>query len=302
MVSVREYLAFARAPYVTSSMVPGLLGTALAWQAERAFDFVNFVLTITGLVFIHFGVNLYNDYYDFVLGTDSLNENRSILCGGSDTLVEGKASPHLIFNLAVFSTGMAILCGSALMFRVDGGIGPVFWLMVAGFFGGYFYTAPPLKLAYRGWGEADIFLSLGVLPVLGAYYVQTAQLSWLPVIVALPISFLMTNLLWINQFPDFQSDRQAGKNNLVVRLGTDKARFVYVVIAALAYLSLAVPPFFLGLTRSYLLGMLAALPSAAAVIIVLRHHDKPRNLLPGQALSIIAHGTAGALSAAGLLV
>lgn len=301
MVTLKQYLAYSRAPFVTSSAVPVVLGGASAWCFNHTFNVLAFALTMVGMVFVHFAVNLFNDYYDSLQGADGLNENRSTLGGGSGVIVRGEATALLIRNLGIFSLAMSIICGVILMFWIDGGIGPIFWFMIAGFIGGFFYTAPPLKFAYRGWGEVDIFIALCVLPVAGTYYVLTSSLSWTPVIVSLPISFLMTDLLWINQFPDYPSDKAAGKGTLVVRMGTRSARYVYPVLAAGAYICVAYPPLFLGWHKAYLLGLLGIIPSVIATRVIMRHHNEPRNLLFGQIMSITAHGITGVFSAIGLL-
>ncbi len=302
MVTIKQYLAYSRAAYVPASAVPVLLGAAAAWRFGRVFDPLNFALTLAGMVFVHFAVNLFNDYFDFIQGADQINENRSPFGGGSGFIVSGAADKSLIFKLALFSLTVSFLCGLALLVRVDGGVGPIFWLMLAGFIGGVFYTAPPLKFSYRGLGEADIFITLCVLPVVGAYYAQTGALSWTPVVVSLPISFLMTGLLWINQFPDSPSDSLAGKRTLVVRMGTRRARFVYLILIAGAYATVAIPPLLLDFGAWYLMGLTGLGASILACRIIMTRHDQPRGLFPGQAMSVVAHAATGTLCAVGLLL
>jgi 1,4-dihydroxy-2-naphthoate octaprenyltransferase len=280
------------------------VGIAAAYWFDRSFNAVNCLLTLAGIVLVHFAVNLWNDYYDFRQGADQINKNRSMFGGGSGFIVSREAPAHVFRNLALISVLLALACGGLLMWRVDGGIGPVFWFVVAGLFGGYFYTAPPLKFAYRGLGELDIFLNLGPVPVVAAYYVQTGTLDgWMPVAVAsLPVGLLMTALLWINQFPDAPSDGEAGKRTLVVRLGTARARWFYYALTTAAYLSVLLPPFLLGFPKLYLLGLLGIVPTLLAVRMLHRHHDDPPALLKGQAMSILAHGTAGFLSSIAFLI
>ncbi len=301
MVTLKQYLAYSRAPFVTSSAVPVVLGGAAAWCFNHTFNLLAFALTMAGMVFVHFAVNLFNDYYDSLQGADQFNENRNSLGGGSGVIVRGEAPALLICNLGIFSLTMSLICGVTLMCWIDGGIGPIFWFMIAGFIGGFFYTAPPLKFAYRGWGEVDIFIALCVLPVAGTYYVLTSTLSWTPVIVSLPISFLMTDLLWINQFPDYPSDKASGKGTMVVRMGTSRARYVYPVLAVCAYICVAIPPLLMGWPKAYLLGLVGIIPSICAMRIIMRHHNEPKRIIMGQIMSITAHGLTGIFSAIGLL-
>jgi len=302
MISVKQYLVFGRAPFLTASVIPAILGTALAYHFDGVFNLINFSLVLFGLVFAHLGVNLANDYYDFEQGADQNNNCRNQFSGGSPHLGEGREKPKLFKHLFWGSFAVAALCGLLLVIRVDQGIGPVFWLMLAGFIGGYYYTAPPLKFAYRGWGELFILLNFGVLPLLGTYYVQTHTLSIVPIIAGIPVGFLITNVLWINQFPDYHSDKESGKATLVVRMGTAKARFLYLAFLASAALFILLGPTLFDFPMFYLVGILTLIPAVVAGRILFRYHQDPPNLLKGQALTIMAHFATGVGLTIGLLI
>jgi 1,4-dihydroxy-2-naphthoate octaprenyltransferase len=302
MISPKQYLVYSRAPFLTASVVPVLLGTALAYRLGGTFDLLDFVLVLAGMVFAHLGVNLANDYFDFQQGADQNNRFRNDFSGGSTFLVDGSERPGLFKTLFVGSFAAAGACGLALMIRVDGGIGPVFYIAVGGFVSGFFYTAPPLKFVYRGFGELFILLGFGVLPVLGTYYVQTGALAVEPVIAGLAVGLLTTNILYINQFPDYRSDKEAGKGTLVVRLGTDRARFVYLVILALAALSILLGPTLFRFPVYYLVGLLALVPAVVASRILIRYHQDPPHLFKGQALTIVTQLVTGLVLTIGVLL
>ncbi|HIJ73803.1 MAG TPA: 1,4-dihydroxy-2-naphthoate octaprenyltransferase [Candidatus Hydrogenedentes bacterium] len=301
MISAKRYLIYARAPFAPASVVPVLLGAALAWRFAHEFNAINFALTLAGMVFAHFGINLFNDYHDFLQGADQNNRFRNPFSGGSPHLVGKRERPETIRNLARLSAGVALACGVALIIRVDRGLGPILCLMIVGFAGGYFYTAPPLRFVYRGLGEAFIILNFGLLPVFGTYYVMTRSLSWTPLLGSLPVGLLITNVLYINQFPDYESDHDSGKRTLVVRLGTHRARFVYVCIAFLALALIAIPALWMGFPRLSLLGLLGLMPTVPAAWILIQHHAAPQKLLKAQALTITAHIATGVLLSASFL-
>ena len=54
--------------------------------------------------------------------------------------------------------------------------------------------------------------------------------------MGIPLGLLTTNILYINQFPDYKSDKLAGKNNLVVVLGKKAARWVYLIFLSLTFI------------------------------------------------------------------
>jgi 1,4-dihydroxy-2-naphthoate octaprenyltransferase len=111
---------------------------------------------------------------------------------------------------------------------------------------GYFYTAKPIRLSSRyGLGELSIFLSFGPLLTLGTGFAianETIQLFsnefYNLILLGIPIGLLTTNILFINQYPDYASDKKVGKNHLVVLLGKKSSRWIYALNLAIAVGSL----------------------------------------------------------------
>jgi len=101
---------------------------------------------------------------------------------------------------------------------------------------GYFYTATPIRLVSRyGLGELAIFLTFGPLLTLGSGYalsVDTIEFFSTEFqnlsLLGIPTGLLTTNILFINQFPDYKSDKIAKKNNLVVLFGKKASRWGYL--------------------------------------------------------------------------
>ncbi|MBN1795071.1 MAG: prenyltransferase, partial [Sedimentisphaerales bacterium] len=88
-------------------------------------------------------------------------------------------------------------------------------------------TAPPLKLGYRTAGEITIGFLFGILPVYGAYYIQTGVIDFVPLLPALIVSVLIFLVIFANEFPDFNADKAVNKKTLVVTLGIEKAAILY---------------------------------------------------------------------------
>jgi len=100
-------------------------------------------------------------------------------------------------------------------------------LGIIGIAGGFFYTAPPLKLGYRTAGEITIAFLFGILPVYGAYYIQTGLWDFIPLLPSLLVAILIFLVIFANEFPDFQADKLVNKRTLVVTLGIKKAAMFY---------------------------------------------------------------------------
>lgn len=227
------YLKAARAPFLTATLVPVVLGSAVAWRKTGVFNWLFFWLTFLGIAFIHVGTNLINDYFDHKSGNDDLNTTPTPFSGGSRVIQNKEISPSgvLYFALVCFSLGS--LVGLRLNFLI--GTNVVLGLGVFGVFLAFFYTAFPVKIGYRGFGELIVGFCFGPLTVLGAYYVQAKELSALPVIAAIPVGILVLLILYINEFPDYFADKQVNKNTIVVLLGKDKAVYLYYGFFALTY-------------------------------------------------------------------
>ena len=134
----------------------------------------------------------------------------------------------------------------------------------------------------------------GLLP-LGAYLVQTGEWSLPLVLVSLPVGLLTANLLYINQFPDRKADIQAHKLHWVARLSPNVARWGYVLIALLAWLTLAVLVVVGTLPSQALVSVLPALLSIKAARILVRNAEMPQNLVPAIQMTILAMLGHGAL-------
>jgi 1,4-dihydroxy-2-naphthoate polyprenyltransferase len=292
-------LAELRAPFLTGSVVPILLGTALAFHDTRLWNWPLFLWTLAGIVLIHSGANVANDFFDHLSGNDAANTDFiRPFTGGSRMIQHGLLSPTevLLLSLTCFTAGSAI--GLYLTFRV--GL-PILWIGLIGVAGSFFYTAPPVNLAARGLGEPIIALNFGILPVVGAYYVQTRQLSWNAALVALPVALLIMAILFINQFQDYHADKAVGKKNWVVRLGRARSVTVYAALMLL-WTAPVVAGVLLNICPKVCLVALLPLPAAVKAIMVARiHFDTPRLLVPANGMTIAIHLAVGLLLSAGLL-
>lgn len=220
-----------------ASTVPMAVGGALAFAKSGSFHWFWFLAGMVAVYFLETGKNALNEYTDYLSGADRFvtPDKRTPFSGGKKTIVDGVLT--LKENLWI-----GIICvfiGSAL------GLGIVFfrefnvlWIGLAGVFFALFYSLDPLRLSYRGFGEMAVGFTFGPLITTGTYLVQTGSISALSALASLPLGLIITNVLWINQYPDFEADIKGGKINGLVRMGKQKGVLVYGVIFGLAYLLL----------------------------------------------------------------
>ena len=298
MSHARTWVMASRAPFFVAVVMPSLIGGAVAYYHGK-FDPVLFLMVVAGMVLAHAGTNIINDYFDFKSGADVDNRNRTPFSGGSPFLPDGTLRPRsvLLAGLACFFLGFLV----ALYLTVRVGL-PV--LIIAGIGGliGYFYTAPPLRLGYRGVGEFVTGLAMGPLTVLGTYYVLTGTLALEPVVASLPIGLMVALILYVNEVPDYESDKRAGKRHLVVLLGKARAVRYLPVPFALVY-GCVIFGVALGMMPVWTLIALATIPVALNIIMVANasYDDTPR-YIPAQAKTIAVHSMTGILLTVGYLM
>ncbi len=276
-----------RLSFLTATLVPVSLGTAMAWSIHRVFYPDLFVLTAIAASCLHIGTNIINDYYDHLNRTDDINVDYvRPFSGGARLIQEGLLTPRQVLLESMFMFGIGVVIGLYL-YTVRGIV--ILALGVIGAFSGLFYSAPPFKFQSRGIGELFIGLNFGVLMVLGSYYVQYPSLEIEPVVASLPIAILVIAILYINQFPDSKADAQAGKLTLVVRLGLRRAAVGYVIWMAGVYLTIVVPVA-MSIVHPYVLVALGTLPLAVrGSITTIRHYLSPLGLIPAYVSTINNH-------------
>ncbi len=209
---------FAARPWsLPAATVSVLVGTALAYR-EGFFEVPALLLALVGGIGFQAGGNLVNTYFDFRRGADSARD-----CDDR-TLVDGVLEPRqvLAFGAAVFVIACGL--GGYLAWAKGWEILP---LGAAGMALAVFYTADPLGYKYVGLGEVGIFTALGPLTVLGAYFVQTGELGWLPFLFSIPMGMHGIAILFSNNYRDTEGDRRVGSRTLAQILGPERSRYMY---------------------------------------------------------------------------
>ena len=293
-----RYLLATRPAFLSASALAALLGLASAAYDGVAVQPLTAALTVMGAMVVHAGVNVLNDYFDALGGSDGINAERIFpFTGGSRFIQNGVLTPTRTARLGWILLG----AGAAIGLGLAAAAGP--GLLVIGLVGlviGWAYSATGVNLAGRGWGELAVAAGFGVLIPLGADWVQRGGFAWTPLLVGLPFGLLTLNLLFVNQFPDHRADAAAGKRHWVVRLGPRRARWLYAVIALTAYAGLVAAVAVGPLPLAVLAALAPAWLSLRAFASLLRFAETPAFLEPTIRRSISAMTAAGVILAAAL--
>jgi 1,4-dihydroxy-2-naphthoate octaprenyltransferase len=289
-----------RAPFFTASIVPVLLGAAVAWSNTGHFEFFPFLLTLIAGVCLHAGTNVANDYFDHKSGNDEINvEFIRPFTGGSRLIQKGLLSPRTVLTEAIVLFAIGGVAGIYL--TVTKGLA-ILVLGIIGAFCGFFYTAPPVNIAARGIGELVVGVNFGILMTLGSYYVQVRQFSQSAFLASLPVAILIADVLYINEFPDLAADKAVGKNHMVARLGKERAVWGYLILTLAAYLSILIPVITRAVPPYCLLGLVTLPLAMKAITVAIINYSDSTKLAPANAATVLIHALTGILLAVGFIL
>jgi 1,4-dihydroxy-2-naphthoate octaprenyltransferase len=292
-----RYFVATRPAFLSVTFVGCLIGLATAAASGIALDPLKATVTLLFALLAHAGANVVNDYYDARSGCDAANDARVFpFTGGSRVIQNGVLS---LREAGVFGyTLLALVIPAGLWLTTVSAPGLI-GIGLAGLLTGWAYSAPPLKLQSRGIGEFGI-TAAWLLIVLGSDFVQRHDFSFTPVAAGLGFALLVANVLYINQFPDVKADAQTGKHTVVVRLGVQRARWGYALIALFCYGWVLTMTLLGHLPGVALISLLPAFASFKAAQNLFHHAAQPTQIVPGIKLTILAASLHGLLLAAAL--
>ncbi len=264
---MKTWFAASRPFSFTASVVPVVVGTLLA--APDHFSWWKALLALAGSVLIHAGTNLVNDYYDHVKGADGPD---SLGIGGS--IQRGDLTPRQVLTGGILAFAAGAVIGLVLCATTSW---ELLYLGLASVLAGFLYTGAPVHLAYMGLGEATVFVFMGPVMVVGAYFVQVESWDWEPFVASLPIAFLVTAILQANNLRDIEHDRLHGKRTIATIVGKTWAQREMYGLLALTYVSLVAATLVGAIPWPGLIA-LATVPLVRPIVNVVRNSANPRKL------------------------
>ena len=201
--------------------------------------FLLLLLTTIGLQILS---NFANDYGDGIKGTD--NEDR---IGPKRAIQSGVISPKQMKRAIVITAVLTFLSAISLIYNA--------------FYFKYFYysilflalgmiaiasairyTVGKGAYGYKGYGDVFVFVFFGLVSTFGSYFMFAKEFNWLLLLPSSAIGLLSVGVLNLNNMRDEWSDKKAGKNTIVVKIGGENAKkyhYVLVVLAMILMLSFA---------------------------------------------------------------
>lgn len=291
----------SRPKFLVASAAPVLVGSALGFATAGNFSPHLFILALLAIMFLHSGANIANDYFDHTSRNDWLNRNPTPFSGGRRYIQDGILSPKATLLLSLFALTAGAIIGIFIVLLTRSIF--ILTLGLIGLLGGFFYTAPPLRLGYRSIGEPVIALLFGLLPVYGSYYLQTQVIDVVPLIPAVIIGILIFLVIFINEFPDVAADAAVNKRTLVVRFGVPASIWIYRIALVSSYLIAAAAML---IYRPFAFAGFLYLLTLPIVIVAIKVANKNDLLTPGRyrasELTVFLHTIGSLALAAGFII
>jgi 1,4-dihydroxy-2-naphthoate octaprenyltransferase len=264
----------ARPQFLISGLALFIFGAAWAALLGMPFSLSRTLFGYLVLLPAHLSVSYSNDFFD--VDVDGYGQH-TFFSGGSGILVDHpglrKPARRIALILIVFSLALGMVFQIVYSF-------PIWFLgfVVSGNLLGWFYSAPPVKLAYRGWGELSMILAIGLLIPGFGYLAAGGQINQDGMLFTVPLMLYGLAFILAVEIPDMESDRLGVKRTWVARKGRG---FGFGLIAASSLLATLFFFCFPLLTdRVFPLdfripGVLSLLPLGASCVgLAKRHVDK----------------------------
>lgn len=256
-MKLKVWFLETRPQFLLLSVVLAFLGTCMAWY-DGSFHLGHALLAFIGLLLCHISVNVLNDYFDYKSGID-LKTKRTPFSGGSGFLPAASLEPRNVFWLGLVCFLLAVPIGIYFTLVIGWLLLP---LLAIGTVCILLYTPFLTRLRWPEWAPG---VGLGALPVLGVYFIQTASYTLPAIVASIPSGILVHNLLLLNEFPDAEADKEAGRKTLPVTMGKAKASVVYSALTVVVYLWI-IGSVVAGLMPAFCLIALLTLPFAIKAI------------------------------------
>ncbi len=260
--------------FLFAGILPYFLGQVIAFNTLGRLNWPNFCWGFVGIFLVLIAVELFNEYFDAKEGGDRIFSPQQ------------PDIPNWFFKAGILALGLAFAIGLYLTLQTG-------WLVILfaflGFLGAYFYVGPPIRWAYRGFGETVIGLCYGPFMVLGSYYIQTQKVDFVPFFVSVISGLSVFCLAVLNEIPDYYQDKLVGKRNLVVRLGKQRA-IVLLKFGLASVFILLVLGVFLKMIPVLAITAAATLPwIAKSIRNAEKNYDNPRAFLFAVNTIVVTH-------------
>ncbi len=292
MIKIKAWFWAIRPFSFSAAVVPVLVGSAFAFR-EGLFHLFRFLLVLIACLFVQVTTNLVDEYSDHVRpeGEQKILAPYKVIALGLLTSSEIKRGALVCFSIAA-AIGIYLVYVSGL---------PVLFMCLAGAAAAYFYSAGTRPLGKIGLGQPLVFIFMGIVMVVGSFYVQTQYFTSDIFLFSLPVGFTVTAILAANDIRDMEEDKAGGKQTIVTVFGRDVAWWEYLFIVLAAFLTVIILVSVGRLELTSLI-ILLAIPQSVITLRILRKGRNRSELAGGIPSASRLHLFFGILLTIGVLL
>lgn len=266
MRTLRLLITLSRPFFLIGGILVYALGAGIAHYLGTPIDWGLYFLGQAYVIIMQLSAHLLNEYFDSP--ADAENPNRTPFSGGSGAVGEGKLSRETVMWAAL--TTLTILASLTVVMINVAPLSPLLvTIVILAFFGSFFYSAPPVKLAYSGYGELTTSILVANLVPIFSFFLQFGDLHRLLAMTTFPLTALHLAMMIIFEFPDYLNDLKFDKLTLLARIGWERGMVLHNILILSAFLLLGLAASF-GLPLAIVLPALIPLPLGLLQIWQLR--------------------------------
>ena len=206
------------------------LGAAIATSAGVPIDWSRYVLGQVIVTSVQLTTHYANEYFDYEADR-LIGANRTWFTGGSGVLHRGLIPLNAALTAARVCAMIAVVAIVAAM-PIEPAMSAIGALALLG---GWFYSAPPVRLVASGFGELTTALIVAFLAPLSGLVMQQGPVDMRLIAITLPLVLMQLAMLVVVELPDLDADARAGKRTLVVRAGRARAAHLHSVLLIAAF-------------------------------------------------------------------
>lgn len=229
---ISAYVSALRPWSFSASMVPVILGTALAYKSSGTINICTLIITLLTAISVHAAGNVVNTYYDYLKGIDSKKSD-------DRTLVDNILTPDEIVQLGAIIYGTGCVGFILLAIMSPAKIEHLALVYFGGLSSSFLYTGG-IGLKYIALGDVLILITFGPLTVLFSYMAQCGHLDPVTLLYAAPIALNTEAILHSNNTRDMESDKKAGVVTLAILIGRTASHVLYVLLLFTPYVMFSV--------------------------------------------------------------
>lgn len=278
---------------LTASFIPVFVGTMYAYIVEQVFHLWLFSAMMIAALLIQAATNMFNEYYDYVLGLDT---EQSVGIGG--TIVRDGIAPKTVLRLGFIFFGIAVLIGIYISAMTS------WWIAAIGAFSmliGYLYTGGPIPIAYTPFGEIAAGFLMGTVMIGISYFIQTLTVTKEVLLISIPIAIFIGAILLSNNIRDLDNDKESGRKTIAILIGRKNA---IVFLASLFVIAYGLTLYFVIVNALPIWALLSLLSviKAVEVIVKFRGKTEPLEMMPAMVATGQTNTIYGLLLGIGLLI